>query len=111
MYYNGSSKRMEAEGAIRNVLDIFNTGLTYVGEVVADNDSSSRILLKHSHKDRKRKADALGEVYEMPRYNDGSLKPDHGRLPLNHPEPFFLLDVNHRLRNKSKKQYAYARQA
>ena len=108
--YMGSSKGMEAKGAVGNVLGIYHTGKAYVAEVVADDDSSTRSLLRHSHKDKKRKADELGESYELPRYDGGGLKPDHGMLPLHHPEPVFFADVNHRLRSKSKKEYAHARE-
>ena len=102
---------METEGAITNVMKIFNTGKTYVGNVVANDDASTRVILKHSHRDKKRKADEMGLPYDRPQYNGGGYKPDHGRLPLHHPEPSFFADVNHHIRNKSKQEYTHAREA
>ena len=87
--YGGSSKGMESEGAITNVLNIFNAGKAYVGKVVADDDSSTRVVLKHSHKDKKKQADAMELLYVIPQYDGGGYKSDHGRLPMEHPEPTF----------------------
>ena len=84
---------MEAEGAVCNVLGIFNKGEAFVGEVVADNNSLTWVLLKHSHRDKKRKAEEMGQNYKLPRYEKGGLKPDHSKLPLDHPEPVFQSQI------------------
>ena len=73
-----------------------------------DVDSSTKSVLKHRYVDLKEKAESEGISYDWPKYKSGGKKPDNGLLPLDHPEPKFKADNNHRLRDKSKKEHALA---
>ena len=57
---------MEPEGAIKNVLHIYNTGKVFIGEVMSDDYVLLRTLLCHSHKSWKQKAEEMGETYILP---------------------------------------------
>jgi hypothetical protein len=48
--YEGSSKGMEATGALRNFLNLFDSLDVYVREFVMDDDASRKTILKHSYK-------------------------------------------------------------
>jgi hypothetical protein len=90
--YDGSSKGMEAVGAIRSVTRLFDTLGVYIRTYVMDDDSSTKAILRHSYKAR-----GLGKA-DWPRTPSGYKKQDTGQLPLAHPEIQFLADKNHRVR-------------
>ena len=77
MNYRGSSKAMEADGALAlvNKLDSDTDSKVYVESFVADDDASLRAVLKHE---------------------DSSTKRSKGRLPKHIPEPKWLADPSHR---------------
>ena len=95
---DGHAKQMEAIGARMFVLGIFEEWDAYVREIVADDDSSIRRILKHKFK----KLFELGLIPERPRYESGALKPDNGELPVEHVEIHFFSDRNHRVRSIAK---------
>ena len=96
--HDGSSKGMEATGAIENVVNIFNEHGCYVAMLACDDDSSSKAVLQWSYKDLEFQATANGEVYVWPKTASGRKKTDNGKLPLEHPMMIFLADKNHRVR-------------
>jgi hypothetical protein len=49
--YDGSSKGMEATGAIRNVIRLHNQSV-FIKTYVMDDDSSTKAILQHSWKDQ-----------------------------------------------------------
>ena len=72
--YEGSSGGMEATGALRNTLQIFNsTGGCFISKLVMDDDSTTKAILQ--------------------RQGDGS-----GSLPNDHPIIEFMADINHRIK-------------
>ena len=100
--YEGSSKGMESTGAVQNVLEIFNNYNAYVHTVVIDDDSATKRLLQQSYKEQQQDALKKGLIYLWPMVKDKREK-DSGMLPLDHPNPAFLADVNHRMRNMASK--------
>ena len=107
--YDGSSKGMEATGAIQNVLKLFNEHGCYAAMLACDDDSSSKAVLQWSYKDLEFNASANGEVYVWPKTAGGYKKTDNGKLPLEHPIMFFLADKNHRVRTYARKYFELSR--
>ena len=96
------AKAMEAHGAKLFVLKMFNEFNCFVRELVADDDSSIRRILKHSFKD----LFAMGLIEDVPHYDNGKKKPDNGELPANHISIHFFTDKNHRVRAVAKEIFA-----
>jgi hypothetical protein len=104
--YEGSSKGMEALGALRNVMGLFGTNNVYVREYVMDDDASTKTILKHSYKTL---IDAgLFDMSDWPRYKDGKKKEDRGELTALHPSIAFIADCNHRVRSYAKAYFLLA---
>ena len=82
--HEGSSKSMEADSALVIVKNLYekNNKLVYVKGIVADDDSSTKAILKHKINNRK------------------------GKLPPEIPEPIWLADPGHRIKTVSSKIYA-----
>jgi hypothetical protein len=97
--YDGSSKGMEATGAIRNVIRLNNQSV-FLKTYVMDDDSSTKAILRHSWQEL---IDA-GKMTkdDWPRTPAGRKKKDNGQLPLSHPKIEFLADKNHRVRTYAK---------
>ena len=106
--YIGSSKGMEAHGASINVNWLYERFNCIVDTIIMDDDSSSKNVLKCKYADRQEEARKRGEVYAWPKYKSGGKRRDTGTLPLEHGDVNFKADINHRLRAKSKKEYALA---
>ena len=105
-HYEGSSKGMEANGALKLVTQLnAHPRKIVVSEIVSDNDSSIRAKLKHSYKEF---AEEDGE-YEYPTDARGNKLRDVGELPLQYEEPSFLADPTHRTKNVAKAVFAEAR--
>jgi hypothetical protein len=104
--YEGSSKGMEATGALRNVLHLFNSLDVYVREYVMDDDASTKTILKHAYKTL---VDAgLFDMGDWPRNKNGKKKEDRGELPVLHPTIAFIADCNHRVRTYAKAYFLLA---
>ena len=84
--FQGSSKAMEAYGALSLTKKIFNdsNGKTFVESMVIDDDSSTRALVSHESVRGK------------------------GQLPRNIPEPNFLADTSHRTKVVAKAIFVLA---
>ena len=108
--HEGSSKGMEAMGAFKNLMHIFENHSAYVQTLVTDDDSSTKNILKQSYKAQEAEAKEKGLMYVWPR-KDGIRIKDTGLLPLGHPNPVFTADVNHRLRGKSRLEYSLAKKS
>jgi hypothetical protein len=104
--YTGSSKGMEAVGALRNVRKIWERGDSYVGTYVMDDDSTTRAVLSHPYKEMLH----LGRITadQVPSRIKKSPKSDNGQLWLDHPEILPLADKNHRGKNFAKKIFQLA---
>jgi hypothetical protein len=100
--YEGSSKGMEATGAVRIVRRLFENlkHNCYVAHLVTDDDSSVRKILTHSYKELL--AALRITAAEWPKYPNGKKKPDNGMLPLLHEIIIFLADKGHRVRGYSR---------
>jgi hypothetical protein len=104
--YQGSSKGMEAVGALRNVQKIWDRGDCYVGTYVMDDDSTTRAVLCHPYKEMLR----LGRISEdeVPKKIKQKPASDNGQLWLDHPKILPLADKNHRGKNFAKKIFQLA---
>ena len=107
--HEGSSKGMEADGGLQNVMSIYDNYPAYVGTVVTDDDSSCRSILSHPYKVQREIAKEEGREFIWPTYPGGGKKPSVGLLPKHHPPITFLADVNHRLRAMFGKIFALSR--
>ena len=85
--YQGSSKAMEAHGALLLIkkLDKATNSKLYVEAFVTDDDTSIRLLLSH---------------------DKSPLCTGKGKLPLHIPEPKWLTDPSHRTRVVSRAIFA-----
>ena len=107
--WDSSSKAMEANGAAINVYSIFSRYNAYCHTIVMDDDSSSKNVLQRRLLDMKNEAEKKSEIFVPPQDMKKKKIADTGRLPATHPEPYFLADVNHWMRNFVKKIYKLAR--
>ena len=73
--------------------------------MVADDDSSIRSVLKHNNKEL---FDA-NHIPDRPRYDNGKLRPDNGKLPINHCPIHFFSDRNHRVRTIARELFILGR--
>ena len=87
------------------VLNMFLTHFCFIRELVADDDSSMRKVCRHKNK----ALFDLGMIEVMPRYDNGSLKPDNGELPITHPAIHFFSDRNHCVRSIAKELFVLCR--
>jgi hypothetical protein len=98
--YEGSSKGMEAEGALRNVRLLYEEKDVFIVTFVMDDDSSTKSILRHSWK--LMVDTGILDMLDWPRTLSGTKKTDNGQLPLLHPIVDFLADKNHRVRTYAK---------
>jgi hypothetical protein len=96
---NCTAKAMEAIGSCKIVLQLYHSGDCVVLEYVSDDDSSTKMCLRHSYSDQLDK----GLINTFPRHYNGKKKSDTGLLPIGHPAIKWLADRNHRIRGVSKK--------
>ena len=92
---------MEATGGIDLVGSVYEKLIVILRELVGDDDSSIRRILRHKFKELL----LHGYIDEVPRYNSGAKKPDHGELPLHQVPIHFLSDRNHRVRSIVKELF------
>jgi hypothetical protein len=91
--YEGSSKGMEAEGALQNVrLLLYNQKEVFIETFTMDDHSSTKSILRHSWK-LMVDSGILGKL-DWPRTASGA-KGGDGQLPLLHPIINSLADKNH----------------
>jgi hypothetical protein len=109
--YAGSSKGMEATGAVEIVRRLFANAedKCFIANLVTDDDSSVRKILTHSYRDLL--AAGRATERECPRYKNGQKKPDHGQLPVEHAAIQFLADKGHRVRGYARVIFAEASQS
>lgn len=99
------AKAMEARGAHTFVTEIFNCHNFFVREFISDDHSSIRRICKHKNKDLLE----CGVITELPRYDNGKVKPDNGELPVEHIKIDFQTDRNHRVRTVVGEIFAVVR--
>jgi hypothetical protein len=97
--HNGSSSSMEA--CLLMVVDLYNNANCIVFRICADDDASTRSLLRWSNADymRNNGTTEVPKVFVTKGPNKGvkqQPRPDRGRLPGHIPEPLFVADPNHR---------------
>jgi hypothetical protein len=93
--YEGSSKGMEAEGALRNVRLLYEAHDVFIETFVMDDDSSTKSILRHSWSELIHRG--VLDKLDWPKTPSNRKKDDHGRLPFLHPILDFLADQNHRV--------------
>ena len=108
--YSGSSKGMESYAALETTKAIWDgSGKNIcIREIVIDDDTTTKKLLTKSISELL----LAGILDEWPRTLHTKVPrkvKDSGRLPLDHPELIWLSDINHRLRCKSRREFALAR--
>jgi hypothetical protein len=100
--HDGSSKGMEAKGALECLMQIWTHAeiLAFIDVVCIDDDATTKAYLTHCFED----LDARG----MPRPTNTKGEPktakadNKGKLPRNHPIIIFLADLCHRVRTFGK---------
>ena len=92
--YNGSSKGMEASGALENVQNLFENNKCYCHTIVMNDNSSTKSILQHSLEEKKIQSEKEGLTFEWPKEGNKKVK-NIGHLPIAHPEPLFLADLNY----------------
>jgi len=94
--FSGSSKSMEACGAIKLVTEMFDFNDAYVSVIIGDDDSTTRSNLKQSYKELI-KSGKWADKEKCPKTKRGKFVDDKGKLPLRVWEIlFFLADPSHR---------------
>jgi hypothetical protein len=103
--YHGSSKGMEAHGALQSCLHLHTHHEVVYEIIVMDNDSSTENILKWNF------VEVLANkmIDEIPKTDKRYKKVDNGQLPLTHPAILRLADHNHRNRCMAAKFYLLAR--
>jgi predicted small secreted protein len=98
--HNGSSGAMEPIACLELTIEMYDVFHCAVTLICADDDSSTRALLKWSNADyMKNNNTTIQPMVPITRGpNKGSLhpRPDRGQLPSHIPEPSFVADPNHR---------------
>ena len=98
--FDGTSKAMEAEAALRLCIRAKERKYT-VGIIVSDNDSTMRAVLKHSYKELEK---AHPQTYIYPRNpKTGAKLADKGELPLDILPPTFYADPTHQTKIVAKR--------
>lgn len=87
-------KVFQTRGAHDFVLDMFYNCNCLTREFVANDDSRICRVFKHRSKDLLK----CGAIDELPKYNNGKVKPDNGELPIENVKINFFTDRNHRVR-------------
>jgi hypothetical protein len=103
--YLGSSKGMEADGALVGCLHLHKNHNVVYEIIVMDDDSSTENILKWNFKEAFDKE----LIASIPKTPSGGKKVDNGKLPLTHPPITRLADHNHRNRCMAGKIYKLAR--
>jgi hypothetical protein len=103
--YVGSSKGMEATGAIKTLKYLHLNHQIIYEFVVMDDDSSSENIMRWNSK----AALDAGLITCLPTTPAGNEKKSTGQLPLTHPEWTKLADPNHRMRCQVGKIYNQAK--
>jgi hypothetical protein len=107
MNYLGSSKGMEAHGALKSCIHLHSTAQVVYEIIVMDDDSSTENILKWNFVE----AFEADMIPSIPKTPAGNKKVDNGKLPLTHPPILRLADHNHRNRCMAGKFYNLARAA
>ncbi len=103
--YVGSSKGMEAHGALQSCLHLHENHDVVYEIAVMDDDSTTENILKWNFQE----AYEAGLIDNIPTTKSGGKKVDNGKLPLTHPAILRLADHNHRNRCMAGKIYNLAR--
>jgi hypothetical protein len=106
----GSSGSMEPTSCLEMVIDLFDNKFVVVQQICADDDSSTRALLKWSNEDYRKNTNTneapTVPISKGPNKGQPQSRPDRGRLPGHIPEPTFVADPNHRKKLVTGELYA-----
>jgi hypothetical protein len=102
--YEGSSKGMEAHGALKSCLNLHRNHNIVYEIIVMDDDSSTENILTWNFEE----AIKEGMMTKAPLTAKGNKKSDNGQLPTTHPKITRLADHNHRCRCWAGKCYNHA---
>jgi hypothetical protein len=101
-YFNheGSSGAMEPIACLELTVELYRKYHCCIGLICADDDSSTRALLKWSNADYMKNNNTSEPpqvpITKGPNQGKPHPRPDRGRLPADIPEPSFVADPNHR---------------
>jgi hypothetical protein len=111
--YNKSSKAMESNGSVDQVLEIWETcPNAYCSMIITDEDATTRSKLSHCMAElvaNNRMTEAERRNKPLKEGNLGTKKGDHGVLPLDHPEIEKLSDPIHFIKNYKSELYKLVR--
>jgi hypothetical protein len=105
MNYMGSSKGMEARGALQSCIHLHSTSQVVYEIIVMDDDRSTENILKWNFVE----AFDARMIPSIPKTPAGNKKVNNDKLPLTHPPILCLADHNHRNRCMAGKFYNLAR--
>jgi hypothetical protein len=98
--HDGSSGAMEPIACLDLTIMLYRESNCAIEMICADDDSSTRALLKWSNadymKNNKTTSPPTVPITKGPNKGKGHVRPDRGRLPADIPEPSFVADPNHR---------------
>jgi hypothetical protein len=98
--HTSSSSAMEPLACLAMVVNLFEQYNVVVQRIVADDDSSTRALLKWSNADyminHRTNVPPTIPISKGPNKGKPHPRPDKGRLPASIPEPIFVADPGHR---------------
>ena len=98
--HDGSSGAMEPIACLEMAVDMYRNKQCVVAFICADDDASTRSLLKWSNadhmKNNNQQEPPLVPITRGPNKGRMQVRPDRGRLPADIPEPTFVADPNHR---------------
>jgi hypothetical protein len=98
--HTGSSGAMEPLACLDLTIQVYREFFCCIDLICADDDSSTRALLKWSNADYMKNNNTttppLVEISKGPNKGKPHPRPDRGRLPPDIPEPSFVADPNHR---------------
>jgi len=92
----GSSGSMEPSAVLDMCVHSFNNKRVNTNLIVTDDDSTIKAKLKHSNADHMAKHNLTRAPTTINSNGNVVPRPDHGRLPINFPEPLFAADPSHR---------------
>jgi hypothetical protein len=102
--YTGSSKGMEAHGALHGCLNLHRNHNIIYEIIIMDDDSCTKSILSWNFQE----AITEGLMTKAPKTANGNKKADKGQLPTSHLKLKRLADHNHRNRCWAGKCYNYA---
>jgi len=103
--WDGSSGAMEPHGCLVMFKRLCSDSKVVVESIVTDDDSSIKSKMKWCNKDHMTMHGLTDPPTIINSNGNEVVRPDHGELPINMPEPTFFADPNHRKKTWKKTLY------